>query len=153
MHKGRKPLASGQTISKLRTSKSRRTTAAICCARSSLSLRCVLGLRHILLREYAAQNVWYPQFARCHAKSKIARKYVHVFAGKGKTGKPKNQKRNWKKRPGQKPLLFGKDSAFFVSLDSPGVSLSILRNQPSPFLLNVYSRQESAWEKTKNKYK
>ena len=101
------------------------------------------------------QNVWYPQVVRCHAKSKIARKYVHVFAGKGKTRKPENQeiKKGWKKKPGQKTLLFGKDSAFNVSLDLPGVSLSILRNSPSSFLFKVNSHQESAWEKTKNKYK
>ena len=47
----------------------------------------------------------------------------------------------------------GKDSAFNVSLDLPGVSLLILRIFPSPFLFKVNSRQESAWEKTKNKYK
>ena len=39
------------------------------------------------------QNVWYPQVVGRHAKSKIARKYVHVFAGKGKTGKPRKTKR------------------------------------------------------------
>jgi hypothetical protein len=75
------------------------------------------------------------------------------ICGKGENRKTEKTKREMEEKTGTKTLLFGKDSAFFVSLDSPGVSLSILRNPPSPFLLNVYSRQESAWEKTKNKYK
>ena len=91
--------------------------------------------------------------ARCHAKTKIARKYVHVFAGQGKTGKPKKLKEKLGEKTGEKTLLFGKYSAFFVSLDLLGVSLSILRNLPSSFLFKVLSRLESAREKTKNKYK
>ena len=52
------------------------------------------------------QNVWYPQVARCHAKTKIARKYVHVFAGKGKTGKPKNKREIGRKDGGENIIVW-----------------------------------------------
>ena len=109
--------------------------AVTSCARSSLSLRCVLGLRHIL-----ASRV------RC-AKTSGTRKSLDATPNLRspantsmylrERGKQENRKTKRIRKVGRKDrdktLLFGKDSAFFVSLDLPGVSLSILRNLPEFF--------------------
>ena len=57
-----------------------------------------------------------------------------------------------KEKTGTKTILLGKDSAFNVGLDLPGVFLSIIGSFMNLFRLNDSMNSKAASKNTKNKY-